>query len=163
MSFKKKYRFTIAFENDSVPNYSTEKLTDAFAAKTIPIYWGDPNIALHFNTDSFINCHDYDTFDDVVARVIEIDSNPELYESILSQPIFKNEVVPKEYTYEYLEEYLYYIFDQPIEKAKRISNYTFKVYYEGNLKKTVESYNRIGNAISGKQIGKLYYFFKKLF
>ncbi len=35
------HNFNIAFENSSYPGYVTEKITDAFIANTIPIYWGD--------------------------------------------------------------------------------------------------------------------------
>ena len=35
------HKFNIAFENSSYPGYVTEKITDAFIANTIPIYWGD--------------------------------------------------------------------------------------------------------------------------
>lgn len=78
--FLKDYKFSIAFENNSVKNYVTEKIIDAFMAGNIPIYWGCPNIAEYFNPDSFVNVHDYDSIEDAVARVREIDTNPDLYE-----------------------------------------------------------------------------------
>lgn len=53
------YKFTIAFENYSHPGYNTEKLTDPMLAGSIPIYLGNPEIGLHFNTKSFINTHDH--------------------------------------------------------------------------------------------------------
>ncbi len=48
------YRFTIAIENSSSPDYWTEKLTDAFMAWTVPLYFGAPNIIDYFPEDSFI-------------------------------------------------------------------------------------------------------------
>jgi len=44
------YQFSIAIENASYPDYFTEKITDCFAAKTIPIYWGNPDIANYFES-----------------------------------------------------------------------------------------------------------------
>jgi hypothetical protein len=57
--FQSQYKFTIAFENNSAMGYNTEKLTDPILAGSIPIYLGNPQIARHFNTHSFINAHDY--------------------------------------------------------------------------------------------------------
>lgn len=42
MKFIRKYKFNIAFENSSSPGYVTEKIIEALAARTVPIYWGDP-------------------------------------------------------------------------------------------------------------------------
>jgi len=53
------YKFTIAFENQSMRGYNTEKLTDPMLVGSIPIYWGNPCIGRHFNTRSFINAHEY--------------------------------------------------------------------------------------------------------
>lgn len=36
----RRYKFTIAFENQSYPGYVTEKIADALMAGTVPIYWG---------------------------------------------------------------------------------------------------------------------------
>ncbi|MDP2539286.1 glycosyltransferase family 10 [Helicobacter sp. faydin-H76] len=43
--FMKNYKFTIAFENSSTNGYTTEKIIQAFGARTIPIYWGNPKIS----------------------------------------------------------------------------------------------------------------------
>ena len=88
IDFLKKYKFTIAFENSSHPGYTTEKIAHAFVANTIPIYWGNTLVSKDFNTKSFINCHDYDSFDAVIDRIIEIDNNDDLYRSYLLEPPF---------------------------------------------------------------------------
>ncbi|ONI48024.1 hypothetical protein AN644_02950 [Candidatus Epulonipiscium fishelsonii] len=77
--FQLNYKFSIACENISMPGYVTEKIVQAFAAKTIPIYWGDPNITREFNPKAFINCHDYNSFDEVMGKIIEIDNDDELF------------------------------------------------------------------------------------
>ena len=41
-AFQSECRFSLCFENSSTPGYLTEKLIQAAAAQTIPIYWGDP-------------------------------------------------------------------------------------------------------------------------
>lgn len=78
-AFQADHKFAIAFENTSYDGYCTEKIMEAFAAGAIPIYWGDPNVTKDFNPKSFINAHDYSSFDDVVELVKQIDQDDELY------------------------------------------------------------------------------------
>lgn len=42
------YNYSICIENCSIPNYFTEKFTDAILCWTIPIYWGCTNIDKYF-------------------------------------------------------------------------------------------------------------------
>ena len=86
MQFLKKYKFTIAFENHSAVNYTTEKIYHPLLVGSIPIYWGNPKVAEFFNPESFVNCHDYDSFEEVIERVIEIDNDDSLYEKYISAP-----------------------------------------------------------------------------
>lgn len=88
-AFQQKHKFSIAFENTSYCGYCTEKIVEAFAAGTIPIYWGDPRVAEDFNENAFVNCHNYETLDDIVARVKEIDENDKLCLSMLNESIVK--------------------------------------------------------------------------
>jgi hypothetical protein len=48
------FQYTIVMENAKHENYFTEKVIDAFATKTIPIYWGCPNIGDFFNPDGVL-------------------------------------------------------------------------------------------------------------
>lgn len=45
-AFQSECKFSFCFENSSTPGYITEKLIQAAAAKTIPIYWGDERACL---------------------------------------------------------------------------------------------------------------------
>jgi len=94
IEFLKPYKFTIAFESMNQVGYITEKLIDAMAAHSIPIYFGDPLVIKDFNPKSFINCHDDADFDETIERIIEIDSNDELYYQMLSEPWFRNDCEP---------------------------------------------------------------------
>lgn len=58
-NFIRKYKFTIAFENYTYPGYFTEKILDPMLSGSMPIYIGNPNIAQHFNTDSFIHGREF--------------------------------------------------------------------------------------------------------
>lgn len=84
--FIKDYKFTIAFENSNSYGYTTEKLTDALFAHTIPIYFGNPAVGLEYNKKAFIHANDYDSLEDVVKKVIELDNDDEAYLAMLNEP-----------------------------------------------------------------------------
>lgn len=48
------FQFSLILENSSQPNYFTEKLIDCLITKTIPIYYGCPNIDEYFDTKGWI-------------------------------------------------------------------------------------------------------------
>lgn len=133
VDFQSDYKFSLAFENSSNSGYTTEKIIQAFAAKTIPIYWGNPNIAREFNTKAFINCHDYESFDDVIAKVKEIDENEELFLQYLKEPIC-NSSQYRNNSLEELENYLVYIISQGPEEAKRRNNILWGEKYQSEMK-----------------------------
>ncbi len=88
LPYMSKYKFTIAFENQSYPHYVTEKIVLPFLAGSIPIYWGCPQVTRMFNPAAFINCHDYSSLDEVVSRIQEIDNDHELYLKYATAPPF---------------------------------------------------------------------------
>jgi len=88
LEFMKQFKFAICFENESYPGYTSEKLVQAMRVNTIPIYWGNPLVGREFNTKSFINCHEFASFEDVITRVIEVDQNQELYRQMMMEPWF---------------------------------------------------------------------------
>ena len=86
IAMKKPYKFSIACENATFKGYTTEKLLTSFQAKTIPIYWGNPEVAREYNPKAFINCHDYENFDQVLEEVKRIDQDDDLWCRMVSQP-----------------------------------------------------------------------------
>lgn len=50
------YRYSVVIENSRERHYYTEKLIDAFLCRTIPIYWGAPNVSETFDTGGMILC-----------------------------------------------------------------------------------------------------------
>lgn len=89
-TFLQKYKFTIAFENESYPGYTTEKIFEPMLANSIPIYWGNPLVGKDFNTKSFLNWHDYGSDEALIERIIEIDRSDVLLAEYLSAPNFEN-------------------------------------------------------------------------
>ena len=94
LDFIKEYKFTMSFENSSYPGYTTEKIIEPMFVRSIPVYWGNPNIATEFNPGSFINLHDFVTVDEAIQRIIEIDQDDELYNRMISAPCFHDDRVP---------------------------------------------------------------------
>lgn len=130
LGFDSKHKFSICFENTSHSGYTTEKLVQAFAARTIPIYWGDPDVGMYFNEKSFINVSKYDSLDDVVEIIKRIDGDDEAYVDMLKQPALLNSEYYEETYLHKLEQFLYGIIDQPKEHAYRRSRIFHQVRYK---------------------------------
>lgn len=116
--FNLPYKFSLCFENCVADGYTTEKLIDAFAAKTIPVYYGDPRVCEEFNPDSFINCADCESVEEMTERVKEVDLNDELYIKMLKTPVFSD--IEKLKKNEDFKTFILNIFDQPLSSAYRI-------------------------------------------
>ena len=71
-------KFSIIIESTKEENYFTEKLCDALLTKTIPIYWGCPNIDDFFNTDGMIIC---ESAEDIIEVCKNLDYSK--YESMM--------------------------------------------------------------------------------
>lgn len=132
--FQRQYKFSIAFENTSNEGYSTEKILQAFAAGTIPIYWGDPLIGESFNEKAFLNCHAYGSFEEVVKKVMEIDQNDDLYRQYLREPMGTAETFPENPLKKW-EEFIVSICSQDPQKAMRRNNRMVGERYQADLKR----------------------------
>ncbi len=74
--FLEKPQFSIAVENSVHTNNFTEKILDCFLTKTIPIYWGCPNLNEFFNMDGVLL---FDTCDSLVLLLKNL--TPDYYEA----------------------------------------------------------------------------------
>ena len=89
--FIEDYKFTIAFENNKMIGYTTEKLEDPLYAHSVPIYWGNPNVAKQFNPEAFVFCNgleaDFDkNIDKLIERIIYLDTHDEEYLQMVKAP-----------------------------------------------------------------------------
>lgn len=100
LDFIKDYKFVLAFENSSYPGYVTEKIMDGFYVNSIPVYWGSPTVGLDFNTEAFLNAHDFGTVENLINRIIEIDKDDELYYNMTAQPKFRHNIAPYPLVYD---------------------------------------------------------------
>jgi hypothetical protein len=70
------FQFSIIMENTQRNNNFTEKISDAFATKTIPIYWGAPNIGEFYNPVGVLSWNTLRDLFDILNRL-----TPEYYAS----------------------------------------------------------------------------------
>jgi len=102
----KDYRFSFIIENSKQEDVFTEKITDAFATGTIPIYWGSPTIGNHFNTDGIIELVDdfdisnltpelYDSKLDAIKENFELVNKMEMVDDQIYNIIMNNYLVEK--------------------------------------------------------------------
>jgi hypothetical protein len=151
LAFQRKCKFTIAFDSTQLAGFSTEKITHAFATRTIPIYLGDPHIGQLFNEQAFINGNACASVDEIVQRVIAIDQDEAAYFAMLSQPIFTDPDFLEKFEADY-ERFILHIFAQDKENAYRRSRVFFGKYDDNNLKivNTVSRSKLLGGLVSVK-------------
>ncbi|WP_147381213.1 glycosyltransferase family 10 domain-containing protein [Parabacteroides sp. AM08-6] len=126
LDFIKDYKFTIAFENSSLSGYTTEKLMEPMVVNSLPIYWGNPNVHLDFNVASIINLQSFSSFEEAIEEIVRLDNDDDAYLQKLSQPWLTQDQAEKNWEKE-LALFLCNIFDQPIEKARRRTDFGFGV------------------------------------
>lgn len=95
IDFLKDYKFNVSFESTSYDGYVTEKIIHPMFVNTIPIYWGSKRVGEDFNKKSFLCYHDYNSEEEFLDMIMEVDSNNTLYESILNEPWFNNNQFPE--------------------------------------------------------------------
>ena len=65
------YRFSVVIENARDRGYFTEKLIDALLCRTVPIYWGAPDIERFFDVKGMLICT---TADELKAAIMSADA-----------------------------------------------------------------------------------------
>jgi GR25 family glycosyltransferase involved in LPS biosynthesis len=84
--FLKKYKFCLAYENQSANGYTTEKILHAKAAGCVPIYWGDPEIGRDFDIRGFLNAQACASPEELIDLVKSVDCDDAKYEQMTKLP-----------------------------------------------------------------------------
>lgn len=134
-AFLRQYKFSLAFENVSHPGYCTEKLPQSFAAGTVPIYWGDPEVARYYNPRAFVNLHDYSSAEEAIEAIKKIDADDSLYLKMLHETALSDKSFSCKKLDEELEDWLYHIFCLEPERRIRRSLYGYAKLYENDQRK----------------------------
>jgi hypothetical protein len=85
------YKFCLCPENSIYDGYVTEKLIDAYAGLTVPIYSGDVSVIDDFNWEALLNYQDARDMDYFVWNVKVLDEELESYQHIYEQPLLLEE------------------------------------------------------------------------
>lgn len=133
LDFVKQGKFHLAFENSSTPGYVTEKILHAFAARSIPVYWGAPDVVEDFNPSAFINCHDYPSIDQLIAEIRRLDEDDTAYCEMLETPLFVGGKEPSWLRKSEIMSWIAHIFDQPREQAYRRNRHYWGARYQNEL------------------------------
>jgi alpha(1,3/1,4) fucosyltransferase len=83
------YKFCLCPENSIYDGYVTEKLVDAYAGLTVPIYSGDVNV--DFNAHALLNYQRLRDMTEFVKLIADVDGNEDLYKTVFEQPLLKKE------------------------------------------------------------------------
>jgi hypothetical protein len=145
ISFLKDYKFTIAFENSSLSGYTTEKLLDPMRVNSMPIYWGNPDVAKDFNLNSFINVMDYPTIENAIEDIIYLDNNDTAYLEKLFQPrIIDSEI--RNYQSD-LSLFLQKIMEKSLPEAKKTTKFGYAAHHRKKI--------LLGNILLKKRITRI--------
>lgn len=107
VNFLSDCKFSLHIQSNVLPYLTVEKMIHAYASKTIPIYYGNELVLEDgFNPNSFINCHDYNSVDDVINEVIKIDKDDKLFIKMMSEPIFVGNKLPDYFNHDYVLTFL---------------------------------------------------------
>ena len=122
--FQSQYKFSITFENNAYrPGYEwyiTEKVFEPMTVNSIPLYRGGFKINEDFNTNSFVNFHDFGNVDDMIDYIIDLDKNDDKYLDVLKQPWLVDNTIPENNKVENIKTFLYNIFEK--NKQKQLYN-----------------------------------------
>lgn len=138
LSFLKEYKFTLAIENSSQPGYVTEKIFDPFFSQSLPIYWGSPSISSNCRSNSFINLMDFSTIEEAVDEIIRLDNNDAAYLEKVTTPFWPyGDTFEECYDIENEKRLAFYrnIFDQPLDQARRRTEYGRVKAYVQDMRK----------------------------
>lgn len=131
LEFCSQYKFNIAFENSVYPGYVTEKAIEALAANSVPIYYGDSEVEYDVNPRAIVRLAGRDDVERAIEEVIRLDRDDAAYlEKCLAEPLVK----PASFYDNAIREFLFRIFDAPLESARRLARFGSQANYREELK-----------------------------
>jgi len=95
--------FNIAYQFTNTDNLTQEKIIHAYAANTIPLFYGNQYIEEEgFNPKSFINCHKFESFESLVEFLDELYKDNDRLKSYFEEPIFVDNKLPIYFNEDYI-------------------------------------------------------------
>lgn len=113
INFFKNCFFNLSFQYTNTKFLTQEKIIHAFASNSIPIFFGNSEILNEgFNQESFINVHDYRTFEDCFDYICDVYENKKLLNSYFSSPFFIDNKLPNYFYTDYILNFLEPVLDK---------------------------------------------------
>lgn len=131
-AFLRAHKFNIAFENSSSPGYTTEKLVQALAADTVPVYWGDPHVVADFREECMVRLESDADIDRAVEVIARLDSDDAAYLAKCRERRFRHD--DPAYFERRVEAFLDNIFGQPLDRARRLNMFGYQATQRRNTK-----------------------------
>ena len=138
-------KFTISCESISYPGFVTEKIVDPFLAASVPIYYGNPLIGKDFNEAAMVNLHRFDSIQEGIESLMELDQDDDRYLQMLMQPKLTNPLYYQE-LYDGLKDWLLCIMTQTKETAFRRMRHYIQKEHETRL----DEYRRFYDSLAYK-------------
>lgn len=129
-AFIKDYKFVISFENSAYDGYTTEKILEPIHSDCIPIYWGNKWVDKDFNSARFLDYNTFQSEEELIHRLLEIDQNEELAIDMLLQPVFNVDKLSHNDEKEEVLQRLSAIIENP---GKPIAQQWWKHLHQGKL------------------------------
>lgn len=85
------YKFCLCPENSIYSGYTTEKLLDAYAGGTVPVYSGDPGKDHEFNRHAYLNYYDTQDIEGTINSIKKYDSDDGEYTNTYQEPLLLKE------------------------------------------------------------------------
>jgi hypothetical protein len=100
---------------------------------SIPSYWGNPDVGKDFNEKSFVHIKDKATMNLAIEEIIRLDSDDDYYLEKLLEPWLLSGCTYKDW-FSSLDVFLLHIIEQPLEEAKRCTEYGYVKRYKQQIK-----------------------------
>lgn len=141
LAFCSGYKFNIAFENVRSPGYVTEKIMQAFAANTVPIYFGADEADLDFNPEAFVRVRGERDFDRAIERILALDADDAAYLGLCRLPRVRRSAASYR---EALGGFLRRIVDMPLDDARRLVGNGYQAAYRNRLAQAIRLRDSLG-------------------
>lgn len=111
IEYLQKCKFNLCFENSKNWGYITEKIVHPLYSGCVPIYWGGDVVEEYFDPDTYINCNNMNSYEEILEKIRVVDQNEELYEYMTT----KSCVSDPEKIYQYSPEKILPIIERVIK------------------------------------------------
>ena len=136
--FQSKCKFSLCIQSIDKEWFINEKIMHAIRANSIPIFYGTNKLKNIINEDRVIFINDFDSDEELLQRIIQIDNDDDLYCKIISKPFFKEQGFQKRI----IDEACKFICDVFVLGKKHLINVNKERTIKKRLLAYKESYDR---------------------